>query len=393
MTEQDDEVATRCCPACQQNVPAAPFCGNCGAAAAVTPTRLRILLRPRTYATAHREPVWMPRVSSTYLPRVPGPMRRPFRIGLIFVLIVVIVCAEVRLQGPGGVTATIGWPLLFLIYVWQTDVFRDIPVRIMLTAMALGVGLGVGWWLAAGKWLAGSYGVSTGSALSLTEVLNVGLAITAVGSILMLVPVAVCRLFPMRARESLDGFVIGAFGALWYSTAATTTIIAPQFAEGLIEDQTSARMLEDGISFGVVGPIVTTAAGGLAGLLLWFSPDRSRDRRGPAARKILGLCAVAGMALYMAAWMVDSLGLPAFTEMAVKLGIVVLALLLVRCAIQMALLHEQPDPWTGRPVLCAHCRTVVPDMPFCSSCGAATRASSRTSRRRLRESPPVPVPA
>lgn len=95
----------------------------------------------------------------------------------------------------------------------------------------------------------------------------------------------------------------------------------------------------------------------------------------------------------MAAWMVDSLGLPAFTEMAVKLGIVVLALLLVRCAIQMALLHEQPDPWTGRPVLCAHCRTVVPDMPFCSSCGAATRASSRTSRRRLRESPPVPVPA
>jgi hypothetical protein len=320
-------------------------------------------------------------------------MRRPFRIGLIVVLIVVIGCALTRAQGPGGVTATIGWPLLFLIYVWQTDVFRDVPLRIMLTATTLGVGFGVGWWLAAGKWLAGSYGVSTGSALSLTEVLNVGLAITAVSSMLMLVPVAVCRLFPMPVRESLDGFVIGAFGALWYSTAATTTIVAPQFVEGLIEDQTVARMLEDGISFGVVAPIVTTAAGGLAGLLLWFTPDRSRNRHAPGARNVLVLCAVVGIMLYMAAWMVDSLGLPSFTEIAVKLGIAALALLLVRCAIQIALLHEQPDPWTGQPVLCVHCRKVVPDMPFCSSCGTATRASSRTSRRRRRESPPVPVAA
>lgn len=393
MTEQIDEVATRRCPACQQSVPAARFCGNCGADAAATPTRWRILLRPRTYATAHREPVWIPRVSSTYLPRLPGPMRRPFRIGLIFVLIVVIVCAFIRVQGPGGVAATIGWPLLFLIYVWQTDVFRDVPLRIMLTAMVLGVGFAVGWWLTAGKWLAGSYGVSTGSALSLTEVLNVGLAITAVGSLLMLVPVGVCRLFPMPARESLDGLVIGAFGALWYSTAATTTIIAPQFAEGLIEGQTVARMLDDGICFGVVGPIVTAAAGGLAGLLLWFTPDRSRDRRAPAARKLLGLCAVAGIILYTAAWMIDSLRLPSFTEIAVKLGIAASALLLVRCAIQIALLHEQPDPWTGRPVLCVHCVKAVPDMPFCSSCGTATRASSRTSRRRGRQSPPVPLPA
>ena len=66
-----------------------------------------------------------------------------------------------------------------------------------------------------------------------------------------------------------------------------------------------------------------------------------------------------------------------------------LALLLVRCAVQIALLHEAPDPATGAPVLCVHCERVVPDMPFCSACGAAARASSRTSRRMRRESPPV----
>ena len=54
---------------------------------------------------------------------------------------------------------------------------------------------------------------------------------------------------------------------------------------------------------------------------------------------------------------------------------------------ELALLHEKFDPWTGKPLLCAHCDRVVPDMPFCPACGVAERASSRASRRQRRESP------
>jgi hypothetical protein len=93
--------------------------------------------------------------------------------------------------------------------------------------------------------------------------------------------------------------------------------------------------------------------------------------------------------LYIAVWAVDSLNLPRVLNMIAMSVIAAIALLTVRCAVQIALLHEAPDPATGAPVLCVHCERVVPDMPFCVACGAAARASSRSSRRLRRESPPV----
>jgi len=49
--------------------------------------------------------------------------------------------------------------------------------------------------------------------------------------------------------------------------------------------------------------------------------------------------------------------------------------------VQTALLHEHTDPHTPRTVVCTHCSRPVPDMPFCSECGAAARTSSRSVRK------------
>lgn len=392
MTSGSAQVDTRQCPSCHDTVPLAEFCGACGARFDAPVSRWSVLLRPAVYTTAHREPVWMPRVSSTYLPRLPAETRRPFRIGLILVLIAMVALVAAGANGALGVTATIGWPLLFFIYVWQSDVFRDVPLRIMAVAMLVGVGLGVGWFLIAGKWLARSYGVSTASGFLLIGELNAGLLISVVGGVLMVVPAVVARLFPMPVREALDGFVIGTFGALWYATAATTTAVAPQFVEGLLEGHNATRMLEDAITYGVVSPIVTAAGGGLVGMSLWFRPDRRPGRNPRLARAMMTACTVLGAPLYMLVWIVDGAGLPHVTELAIKLTLALLALLLLRCGVQFALLHEAPDPATQRPVLCVHCQRVVPDMAFCSACGAAARASSRSSRRLRHEFPPSPAP-
>lgn len=357
-------------------------------------TPWRNLLRPPVYATAYREPIWIPRISSTYLPRLPGEARRPFRIGLIVVLMLIIGFAAMRVNGPLGVTAAIGWPLIFLIYVWVSDAFRDIPLRIMAVSMVIGIACGVGWWLVTGKLLARSYGVSTGSGLMLTEVLNIGFFISLGGALLMLLPAALTRLMRMPVRESLDGFVIGTFGALWYQTAATTTVVAPQFVEGLIEEHSAGRMFQDSITYGIVNPIITTAAGGLVGLTLWFKPNRRAEGRGPvSARTALVICTVVALVLYLGVWGIWSTSVPRAVDIAVKLVLAVLALLVVRCAVQIALLHEEPDAATGDPVLCVYCDRVVPDMPFCPACGSAARAASRTSRRFRREHAPVPETA
>lgn len=385
-----DQATTRVCPACHGDVPAARFCGRCGAGFDTPVDKWSVLLRPKVYATAHRESIWTPRVSSTLFPRLPGVTRRPYRIGLVSALMAMGVMSALGMSGPLGVIAVVGWPLLFLIYVWESDVFRDLPARITAVATALGVGLGVTWWLAMGKMIAGSYGVSTASSLLLLdEVLNIGLAISLGGTVLMLVPAFVTRMFRVPVRESLDGFVVGAFGALWYSTAATTTILAPQFAEGLLLDQSAGRLLANSIIYGVVNAITATAAGGLVGISLWFTPDSSAGNESRRARRVLTICAVLAVVLYSAVWAVDSVGLPRVLNLAVIIGIAVLALLTARAGIQIALLHEAPDPMSDDPILCVHCERVVPDMAFCAACGAAARASSRTSRRLRRESRPV----
>lgn len=338
-------------------------------------------MRPRVFATAHREAVWLPRISSTLFPRFPGEVRRPFRIGLILVALAIVVFALLRVNGPLGVTSTIGWPLLFLLYVWQSDAFRDIPARVLAVAMVLGIVFGVGWWVAAGKMLAASYGVSTASSLQLARVVDTGFLITLGGTALMLVPALFARVIPVPVRESLDGFVIGALGALWYSTAATATIVAPQFVEGLTEEYSAARMFQDGVTYGIVTPVVTTAAGGLVGLSLWFQPRRQYRRIPVRSRLALTIATALAVGLYVAVWFVDALVLSLPTDLLCKLGIALLALLTVRAGVQIALLHEVPDPETGAPLLCVHCEKVIPDLAFCSACGAAARASSRTSRR------------
>lgn len=384
------DVNTRHCPVCGETVPAAKFCGACGAESGHPGGGRNLLPRPRVYAADPREKVWTPSVGSTFFPRLPARLRAPFRLGLILVVIAIIILGSLRVNGPLGVTAVIGWPLLFLIYVWQSDVFRDVPLRILAVVTVLGLALGVSWWLLGAKVLAGAYGVSTGSAFALADVLDIGWLLTAGGAALMVLPAFVARLFPMSPRESLDGFVIGAFGALWCEVAATTTIVAPQFVEGLIEEQSAGRMLQDAISYGVVNPIVAAAAGGVVGIRLWFTPARRRGLDPKRTRRTLTLLAAAAAPAYLAVWTVDAVGLPRPVDIALKLGLAGLALLVIRCAVQVSLLCEKPDPSTGEAVLCPHCEQVVPDLPFCSSCGAAARASSRTSRRLRREYSPLP---
>ena len=55
--------------------------------------------------------------------------------------------------------------------------------------------------------------------------------------------------------------------------------------------------------------------------------------------------------------------------------IAVLALLVLRIALQAALLYEaHDDPGPDEQLPCADCDHVVPRMAFCPNCGVATRA-------------------
>jgi len=81
-----------------------------------------------------------------------------------------------------------------------------------------------------------------------------------------------------------------------------------------------------------------------------------------------------------AGWgLIDIARLPQGVHLGLYLVMTVFALLALRVVLQAALLREEHEPGSGAPVRCPNCGQLVPDMAFCSNCGIATNASSRSS--------------
>lgn len=376
----NDELALEC-PACRAATPADGFCGNCGAETAAPTGMWRLWLRPRTFAVAPREPVAWPLITSSLFPHLSEQSRKPFRHGLFLVLAMLVAFSMLRWLGPLVVVMSLGVLLLFLLYVWRSNALTEISAAALAISAALGAGVSTAWWLWTGDVVASAYGVPLGAASQLQTALGIGMAITAVGAVLMVLPPVAVRALRLPIRDSLDGFLIGALGALVYSAAGTITWLGPQFTAGLLDNFSRWRLLEDAFLYGLVDPLTSAAAGGLVGLALWFRPARRRNTP-QHLRLVLWVLAAVCIAIYLGAYEVDTAEIPRAWEMTINALLTAVSLVVLRAGVQMALLHELPDPVTERQVQCEHCGNTVPDMPFCPACGAAGRASSESSRRR-----------
>jgi hypothetical protein len=199
------------------------------------------------------------------------------------------------------------------------------------------------------------------------------------------------RLLRPPSREALDGFMIGALGALSYTGAATLTRLAPQFGSGMVSQRPMESLIVEAGIRGVAVPLTAAAAGGLIGAALWFTrPPSKKNQRPGVVHALLVFFAVAVLAVYVGLGLIDVAHFPQALMLVLYLLLAAVALFLLRVGLQLALLHEAHDEiQTDEPLLCPHCGHVVPDMAFCPACGVATRASSRSSRSARRDTRPV----
>jgi hypothetical protein len=391
MSTAEEHVPTTECRVCQTDVPDGEYCGLCGCHLTPRHGDGPDWLRMRNYGAAPGEHLLRLSLASSLFPHLPPRSRTVFRIGLAVVLVALVAFGLLRLPAALVTVAALGLLFLFLLYLRESDAFVDIPARTWVLAGALGIGLGVGWVLLTGAVVARSYGIAFGAGVVGTRMLREGIGIPLGGVILMLMPALIVRLRPPPAREALDGFMIGALGALTFTAAATLTRLAPQFGTGVVSKRPMESMIVEAGIRGLAVPLTAAAAGGLIGAALWFTRPPSKQSQHPGLVHVLLVSfAVAVLVVYLGLGLIDVAHFPQVLMLVLYLALALVALLLLRVGLHLALLHEAHDEiQSDEPLLCLNCGHVVPDMAFCPACGVATRASSRSSRRTRRESRPV----
>ena len=391
MSTNDEQVPTAECRICQVEVPAGEYCGLCGCHLTPRKGEGPDWLRIRDFGAAPGEHLLQPSLASSLFPHLPPRSRTVFRVGLAVVFVALVAFALLRMPGALVTVEALGFPFLFVLYLVESDGFRDIPTPMWVLTAALGVGLGVGWVLLTGMMVARSYGIELGDGVDGTRMLSTGIGIPLGGVILMLMPALIVRLLRPPTREALDGFMVGALGALSFTAAATLARLAPQFVTGVVSKRPMDSLLVEAGIRGVAVPLTAAAAGGLIGAALWFTRPPSKEKQHPGVvRALLVFFAVAVLVVYVGLGLVDVSHFPQVLMLVLYLAVAAVALFLLRVGLQLALLHEAHDEiQSDEPLLCPHCGHVVPDMAFCPACGVATRASSRSSRTSRRDTRPV----
>ena len=116
-------------------------------------------LRPGTFGAAPDESnLLRPSIASSLFPQLPQRSRTPFRVGLALIVVGLAVFAVLKIPAALITVAALGLPLLFLLYLAESDAYRDLPARVLAIAAVFGAALGVGYVLLTGEMVARSTG-------------------------------------------------------------------------------------------------------------------------------------------------------------------------------------------------------------------------------------------
>ncbi|MCV7224847.1 PrsW family glutamic-type intramembrane protease [Mycolicibacterium komossense] len=335
-----------------------------------------------------------PWVVTSVFPRLPCRSRWAFRTGVLALGVLLAVFAFLHWQPPLIGISALGLPLLFGVYLKETDAFEDMSVSSLAAVAFLAAAIGTGWSFTLNAIWSVTYDDVLGTPMTPPEQLINLVLIPIGGVVLMLIPAVAVRIWRPDVREALDGYAIGAVSALFFTAAGTITQQASQFSNGLVaKDFPSDALFATAVVRGVAAPLTAVAIGGLIGATLWF---KRRTDPTPARRRYIVTSPVFAITVaaltYIGQNGIDYMWIPYAEIVGLYAAITVVALLVLRIVLHSTVLGEAaPDTTPDQPVLCPQCTHVVPDRAYCVNCGVAAGAASRSSRKARRANRPVPA--
>lgn len=363
------------CHSCERQVPDGEFCGACGAH--LSDTRPSGVDRRHAFAAHPGEQVLHLSVISTMLPHLPHRQTGPFRVALVGGTILLVALGLLDLTGPAIAAAALVVPILYLLYLYEVEVYEDEPVVVIGGTFAVGAVLGLPWAVLTGPIIAQAMITGNAQGSAAEDILLAGVVLPILAQLVMLAGALLLFLI-RRYDEALDGFAFGAAGALGFTFMTTLVYLLPELQQGLFSDIPPLASTLQIIQSGLLIPLIYASTTGLVAGALWLRRGRVRT---PVARSwttSLRASIAVALAVQVSLGLVTLLVSSTTIRVLAYLMAALLLLLWVRIALHHMLLAEAVDVGIGPDGICSHCHRLVPRMAFCPHCGIATRATPKS---------------
>jgi RsiW-degrading membrane proteinase PrsW (M82 family) len=376
------------CDHCGRDVPEGVFCTNCGAHQGGE-THPNPKSRHTHYAAHPGEHVFQPGVFTTIFPHLGARKVHEFRWVFIGVVVGIFILFFAGLITAAICVSILGLPFLYLLYLYEAQVYKEepLPVLGLLVVGAIGLGILVTWGTDHLITTQDKFSVSvTGGSL-----IVIGVLIPLIQEAAKPFPALLLRFRPAFRDETMDGLVFGIAAGLGFGVGESFVRFS-NVLTNLPVHTTPSNWIYPLLTTAILLPLMQGTATGLICAALW----RFALGRGDALAMLAIITALGGHILFSTITQVFiNHGWSQVIIIAWQALVVVVLIVVMRILLHTALV-EEAKTLTPAERFCAHCHKTVLAEGFCPSCGGALTAvpyHTRPSETTATSTPPPPPPA
>ncbi len=387
------------CPRCRTEVPdVAHFCQRCGQdqRGSAEPSDRR---GPRRTSFAARpdEPVASFALISTIMPRGVGQRPQTYRIALLIALTVALVAAIFGLLPIAVLVAAFAIPIVYIVYLYDVNLWEDEPIPVTALAFALtgllAVGFTILWTNLRGDALGGGQLGGAGATPMVGTVLLVVLVVPVVGEVIKQIGPLVLASRP-EFDDLMDGLTFGVISGVAYATFDTIVkhwALLTGGSAGLSDPGLWASLI---FLEGFVKPLIFGTATGIA-CAEFSGLGRGYDGFTPRYFRGLGEAVLANVAYQAGSYFFGFLPTATLSVIVTLIwGVLILGVLILRVRnvlhtglMEAALERSAREGGVGEHgelQFCAQCEMPLLDhAAFCNACGTAVRVQPKSGRAAL----------